>query len=141
MRRLFCVENTGQINWQRYTKEIDLEQMYAEAVMLIEGSKFNYSFHKKDYEDFEMYNRRYLKHIDMKNILREFYKPGVNGKSDHLNAEMIQQDLLSHNYPKDICSTSIIGRTMTDMGFKSKKKKIGPNKESRKVYIIEKLNN
>ena len=141
MRRLFCVENTGQINWQKYTKEIDLEQMYAEAIMLIDDSKFDYNFHKKDYADFEMYNRRYLKQVDMKNILREFYKPGVNGKSEFLNAEMIKHDLLSHNYPEGICSTQMIGRTMNDLGFEQKKKRIGTNKKSRKVYMVEKLNN
>jgi predicted P-loop ATPase len=139
MRRLFCVENTGQINWAEYTQKINLEQMYAEAVMLIEDSKFDYNFNQKDYADFEIYNRRFLKEADLKQVLKEYYKPGLNGTSDYMNASMIQEDLSSMNYPQEIFTIQKIGHTMKELGFTETKKRVGKDKETKKVYRIEKI--
>lgn len=137
MRRFFTVENTCKIDWQSYTKKVSLEQMYAEAMMLIEASNFDYNFNNEDYELFETYNKRYLKTLDLSDIIKQRYKPGVNGHSEFKTASDIETELLAENYPPSLISPEQIGRALNGMGFTQTSKRVGEEKEARKVYQVE----
>jgi len=140
MRRLFCIENAGQINWQKYIKEIDINQLYAEAINLIKHTDYDYVFNPEDFSDFEKYNRRYLKNAKISEIISEYYEPS---KSDaelvYLNATNIKAELISLNYPEHLITTDAIGKCFTALGFHQDNQRIGMNKDSIKVYHINRI--
>jgi len=135
MRRIFAVENEGFFNWQKYTKLVDINQMYSEAIMLIENSEFDYSFGPNDFTNFENFNRKYLRHFELAEILEKIVKKPTNGHYEKQTATELQQLLLDENYPENRISAVAIGTELSKMGFTQKSTKI--NGQSTKYWHVQ----
>jgi predicted P-loop ATPase len=87
-RRIIPIELDGRINYQKYTQEIDLYQLWAEAAAgILQAQKANNQqllSYECDWKDLRAQNSRYvnMKNIDDKNAILELFKPSdkANGK-------------------------------------------------------------
>ena len=140
MRRMFCVENVGYIDYESYTKEVNMEQMYAEAVNLIKNTNFDYNFNQKDYADFQQYNYRYLKPLDVGKLIELKFKPGINGEAEYLQAKDIQKEFIQEGFTPEYISLKIIGLKMAELGFIFTQKRLNKdNKKNKRYYKIQRI--
>ena len=137
MRRIFSVENTGAIDWQDYMKNVDVEQMYAEAVMLVISANFDYDFNKEDYKNFENYNRRYLKDFDLSEVVSENFEKGVKGDRFMTPTDM-RTELIEANYPEAKLSPEAIGTALSKLGRVSESDRKENERNPVKGYYIKK---
>lgn len=57
-----------------YRNIVNVDQLWAEAVMLYNGTKFDYVFNRSDYEDFQKYNARYVIETTAYKLIKEWYR-------------------------------------------------------------------
>jgi predicted P-loop ATPase len=136
MRRIFSVELAERINFRGYTKEILHEQLYSEALLLIENTDYDYNFNEADYIDFYNYNLRYVKAISLTDIIAKHFCKG-NGHAHNLTATEITDILISKNYPAKMINPVAVGRTLNLMGFEQKTARVGEEKTPKHPYKIE----
>jgi hypothetical protein len=87
-RRIIPIEFGGRINYQKYTTEIDLYQLWAEAAAgILQAQKANNQellSYECDWKDLRTQNSRYVNKTstDDKSIILELFKPATkeNGK-------------------------------------------------------------
>ncbi|WP_299576648.1 VapE domain-containing protein [uncultured Sunxiuqinia sp.] len=79
--RRFAVNHIDEIDWEGYTKVIDVDQIWAEAYMLL-SQNFEYTWNKKDFTEFEDYNSRFLIQTSSFRILKEWYRAPEPGEED-----------------------------------------------------------
>lgn len=71
--RRFAINRVDFIDWEEYIKVVDVDQLWAEGVMLLEQN-FNYIWNKKDFVELEEYNARFLVQTSSFRLIKEFYR-------------------------------------------------------------------
>ena len=139
-RRLGLIEIT-ELD-QNYSNVIDKNQLWAEALTLLESSKFEYRFRQPDYEDFNTYNARYRFETDAMRVLqRSIRRPEADEEGEKLTPTQIMQRLdtlrkIKSDEMKNITPQKI-GQALNALGYEqiSYRSKADQN-ESRKGYHI-----
>lgn len=121
-RRFGAIEVTN-IDWKGYTTNVDIDQLWAEALLLYEESEFEYEFTQPDFMEFAAYNQRYLVETDaMKCVSLHISRPETDEEGEQLNATEILQRLVATNkLRKDDLkkvTTQTIGSALMALGFK-----------------------
>lgn len=137
-RRFLCFE-LESID-QKYSECVDINQVYAEALLLMEKSDFCYEWGMDDFKEFQVYNARYMQKSAAYNVIREEYEPA---RSEHEPHEwMMPSEILRHLKQRrrisisDSITEESIGMALKQLGFTRAKKKI--NGESRWRYLVKK---
>ena len=129
-RRFGCIELID-IDYNRYNKEVNIDQIWSEALNLYESTNFDYIFDKdKDFPDFINYNNRFLLQSSSLYYLQEHLSIPENDEDGvPMNASMVLQYLRKnrlikreHEGPRltDINENSI-GRALSSLGFRRTK--------------------
>ena len=72
--RRWAIVELESIDWRAYTKEVDVDQMWAEAYVLFKNADFDYAWNEIDFEEFKLYNARYLKETTAYRLINEWYR-------------------------------------------------------------------
>lgn len=127
---------------QQYSKIIDVDQLWAEAVMLL-SQNFSYVWSKTDYEELQDYNRRYLIVSQAANIISTWYEVpqseddgqwvmATEVMNDLRKAKKLTGDLIKLNAEK-------IGAGLTALGFRKEGRKRKDYVGSRYLYLVKPL--
>lgn len=126
---------------RNYSKVVDVDQMWSEALMLYEGSKFVYKFERDtDYPEFEEYNRRFVRETLAMRFLELYIShPTEEGEGEYLGATEILdrlQNKIKGDYSGKI-SVRNIGEAMRAMGFEQQSKRLpGEANPLKKYYVM-----
>jgi predicted P-loop ATPase len=124
-RRFGCIE-LDHIAWREYIKVVDVDQMWAEALMLYESSGLSFEFERdKDFNDFDAYNERYfVETVSFKYVSLYFAHPGEGEEAEWMNASEILQDIRKYRLVNrdDLFSVNVreLGIALTSLGFECK---------------------
>lgn len=137
-RRFGCIE-VSAIN-RDYSSKVDVDQIWAEAVMLINSTQFDYNFTMDDFKDFEEYNSRYIKQDNAHSLIAEWFEiPSSESEGIFMQPIDIIKELngarkIKSNMP-NITEVSI-GQALKAHGFRkvSKRTEKGP----RNGYLVKK---
>jgi len=91
LRRYATVE-LEEINWQEYNKVIDIDQIYAEALMLLKED-FEYSW-VNDYDELKEFNTRFLIESPSMKYIRMYFRQPENGEGKFMSAQQIFDKLI-----------------------------------------------
>jgi predicted P-loop ATPase len=92
-RRFACIELDG-IN-QAYSTKVDLNQLWAEAVMLMDQEAFDYQFLQEDYKEFKLYNERYREQTSSLRLIESYYtKPISEEEGEYMQPQQMLQEML-----------------------------------------------
>jgi len=129
------------INWKKYSVEIDVDQMWAEAYVLFKNSDFDYIWNDTDFEEFKEYNARYVKESEVYTLINKNFRiPELGEESVNKQPKEILQEL---NRVKKITSDMknvsevTIGMALSSLGFEHKMKKV--NGQPRYGYEVVQL--
>ncbi|MDR1718020.1 MAG: virulence-associated E family protein [Prevotella sp.] len=138
-RRFGCIEITG-IDYNRYEAEVDINQVWAEALNLYEGTVFKYIFDMEtDFPQFNEYNNRFLRRSSAHYYVETYFEvPDDDNDGIPMNASMVFQHLMDnklirgeHEGPgRNKVNYDTIGRALSSMGFP----KTSFKPEGKKVY-------
>ena len=78
--RRFAVNHIDTIDWD-YNKSIDVDQIWAEAVMLL-GQNFEFTWNPSDFKEFSEYNSRFLVQTTSLKLVKEFYRVPESGEEE-----------------------------------------------------------
>ena len=125
--RRFATIELEEIN-QAYSKEVDVDQLWAEAFVLFKNADFNYEWDKEDFLEFKEYNSRYLIETTAHKLIKEFYRiPELDEVAANKQPIEILRDL--RNCKKIPASMNIseidIGRALSRLGYPRKSKRVG----------------
>lgn len=127
-RRWACVE-TEAINWRKYNVEVDINQMWAEAMVLFKNADFDYVWNEDDFIEFKEYNQRYIIETNAQKLIKEYYRlPEDNEESAHKQPIEILQELrrarkLNNTNGVNVSEVTI-GMALSAMGYEHKMKKV-----------------
>ena len=122
-RRFACIELDG-IN-HAYSSKVDLDQLWAEAVMLMDQEAFEYQFLHDDYKDFKQYNERYRVQTSTLRLIESYYtKPMSEEEGEFLQpTQMLQEMLKLRLIPaseRPFVTAQKIGEALTQLKFERK---------------------
>lgn len=95
-RRFACLELSA-ID-QSYSGKVNVDQIWAEAVMLLNQDSFSYIFTMEDYESFRQYNLRYQVETKAMKYLKLYVSHPVDESGEWLSAEEILRRLIEKKY-------------------------------------------
>ncbi|MBD8349366.1 VapE domain-containing protein [Dysgonomonas sp. HGC4] len=105
---------------KNYSKVVDIDQVWSEALTLLEGTEFNYIFSEVDFEELKEYNRRYQIETDAMLFVQKYLiAPTSNEDGEKLNPTQIIQRL-SHKIRKEDNSKitpSKLGAALAALGY------------------------
>lgn len=108
---------------QSYSRKVDVEQLWAEAVMLLDQD-FDYVFNANDYADFEAYNARYMYQSSSHTLTRLYYDiPEREEDGTWLMASEVLKELQQNKKIQasmGLVSDVTIGIALTAQGFLKK---------------------
>lgn len=78
--RRFAINHIDAIDWE-YNKQVDIDQIWAEAVMLL-SQKFEYTWNPADFAEFGEYNSRFIVQTSSFKLIKEFYRTPEEGEED-----------------------------------------------------------
>lgn len=78
--RRFAINHIDDIDWN-YTKEVDVDQIWAEAVMLL-AQDFEYTWNPEDFKEFAEYNGRFIVQTSSYRLIKENYRLPETGEED-----------------------------------------------------------
>jgi predicted P-loop ATPase len=129
-RRFACIE-IDNIDHD-YSKEVDVDQMWAEAYMLYKSGTYNYKFND-DYQEFQEYNQRYQIETPAIKLVRMYLSKPTNGKDSEFmqptqimqwmaNEKKVRSELISKVTPESL------GMALAQLDFvkKSSRTESGP---------------
>lgn len=142
-RRFGVIELSG-INHE-YSQIVDVDQIWAEAMMLIDES-FNFIFNDSDWAEFNEYNTKYFIDDIPTIVIRsnymipdpeetqpEFYKNASQIYIDILRNKMCKSEHVSKLNPK------VIGNALTQLGFNRTSKRVPGHTSPMYVYHIKNI--
>ncbi|MDR2004268.1 MAG: virulence-associated E family protein [Prevotella sp.] len=145
-RRFGCIEITD-IHYNRYEAEVDINQVWAEALNLYEGTVFNYIFDKEsDFPSFNEYNNRFLRRSSAHYYIETYFEvPEDDNEGTSMNAGAILQYLIDHKYirrehegpGRNKVNHDTIGRALNSMGFPKASFKQEGKKTWNKGYLVK----
>lgn len=117
--RRFGVIDISDID-HAYSRLIDVDQLWAEAVMLLEQD-FDYVFNADDYADFEAYNSRFMHQSSSSTLIRLYYDlPETEAEGEWLMASEILKELQTNKKVQasmGLVSEVTIGLALSAQGF------------------------
>lgn len=139
-RRFGAVE-IDHIN-KNYSNVINVDQIWAEAIMLLDEKGFSYIFDEKDYHDFQEYNARYMVQTSAYALIKEYYEiPEIDDDGIRRTPTEILQDLRrARKIPSSSSNITevTIGAALKAIGFQKKAVK----RSDRRVvypYLVKQL--
>lgn len=135
MRRIAPVEIEGQINYKKYLKDIELEQLWGQAACDIlrahETKNKNLLTWECDFDDMRTQNRRYvsINNMEERSAILKMITPVQPGCGDIISATDIINELRRRGV-KIYMSEWEMGRFLTNHGFSN-----GRNKSQRGWYV------
>ena len=140
-RRFACIELDG-IN-QEYSSKVNIDQVWAEAVMLMDQEAFEFRFLMDDFNEFNSYNERYREQTTALRLIEAYYiKPETSSEGEFLQPQQILQELtrnrLIPSSDKPLVSSQKIGEALRQLKFDRKIIRI-PNLGPRYVYHVKKV--
>lgn len=129
-RRFGCIEITD-VNYERYNAEVDIDQVWSEALNLYESTRYKYVFDKEtDFPEFVEYNKRYLLSYSAHFYVQTYFSsPENDSDGQPMNASMLYAYLRrkrlikrEHEGPRLIdVNENSIGRALSSLGFRKTK--------------------
>ncbi len=123
-----------------YSIKVDIDQIWAEAVLLI-SQDFNYKWDSVDWTEFKEHNQRYLKETPSAQYIKTYFDIPVNGDGTWMQPKEIFQYL---NVNKKIrredlhkISEEKIGEALTQLNFE--KKNVRKPEGVRNCYYVQML--
>jgi predicted P-loop ATPase len=138
LRRIACIE-IDDID-QTYSEELDVNQIWAEALMLFHNTSFDFIWNKTDFEEFTKTNQRYVIETSATKLIKEYYRlPCTNDIPVFKMPSEILRDLrnarkIHHN---DRVDEQGIGQALRMLGFERVSQRI--NKSPRYGYYVMQL--
>jgi predicted P-loop ATPase len=145
-RRFGCIE-LEDINWESYIREVDVNQMWAEALLLYQSSEFEWRFTRdRDFSRMEAYNLRYKIETDASRcVYLYFARPATDEEGEWMNPTEIISDLRKHRLLKAENLTTVtprnIGITLTQAGYDYKKTRNGLDIPLQRYFVKRLYNN
>jgi predicted P-loop ATPase len=137
--RRWLVFELDTIN-QEYSKKVDIDQLWAEALMLIEQD-FDFKWNTTDWNEFKEQNRRYLEETTSMKYVKMYFEIPSNGDGSWLQPREILNLLVSTRRVRKEDMQRIsdvkIGEALSALNFPDKKvrKSEGP----RKCYYVKEI--
>jgi predicted P-loop ATPase len=126
--RRFAINHIDAIDWE-YINQVDVDQIWAEAVMLLDQN-FEYTWNPEDFKEFGEYNSRFILQTSSFKLLKEFYRLPEPGDEELVVFKMpveILRDLRSaHKVNSSMTTVSEvnIGIALRQLGYSRYDKKI-----------------
>ncbi len=79
--RRFAVNKVDVIDWKGYSRVVDVDQIWAEALMLLEQN-FEFAWNEDDYLEFAEYNSRFMVQTSSYRVVKEWYRVPEPGEED-----------------------------------------------------------
>jgi len=137
-RRFGCIE-LEDIYWEEYIHAVDVDQMWAEALMLYESSGFQWKFDREDFSEFEIYNSKYAIETDAIRYAHLYLAHPSENEGEWMNATEIINDMRKNRLIRGEHLTSVNPRTMgialTSLGYDCKKTRNGLLIPLQRYYI------
>jgi len=126
-RRYACIE-FDSIDWKRYKEIVDVDQMWAESLMLYESSDYDYVLNESDHLEISIYNSKYMKNNSSSTyVLTLLLKPENEHDGVWMNPTEIIQDISNKKILQKyrICALNPvdIGASLTALGFRSENRR------------------
>lgn len=77
--RRFAINHIDNIDWEAYIKVVDVDQIWAEAMMLL-SQNFEYTWNAADFSEFAEYNSRFIVQTSSFKLVKEFYRLPEEGE-------------------------------------------------------------
>ncbi len=136
MRRLAVIEVDAIDD---YRKRLDVDQLWAEAIMMIDGG-FDPVWSQKEYQEFIEENRQYVKESNALRLLRLYYKlPEASEEGVFMTARKIVEELKDKrklSSQAQQVNEVTVGQALVTMGFKSVSKRDSEGKPCYGYYVI-----
>ncbi len=136
--RRFAINHIEAIDWD-YIKQINVDQIWAEAVMLL-NQDYEYSWNPDDFKEFGEYNSRFMVQTSSFRLIRECYRHAEPGEEDIAEFKQPMEILRDLRKARKV-NTSMttindvnIGIALTQLGYSRFGKKI--NGTSRYGYNV-----
>ena len=78
--RRFAINHIDAIDWE-YNKQVEIDQIWAEAVMLL-TQDFQYTWNPEDFKEFGQYNSRFIVQTSSYKLIKEFYRVPEPGEEE-----------------------------------------------------------
>lgn len=79
--RRFAINHIDNIDWEAYIKVVDVDQIWAEAMMLL-SQNFEYTWNQTDFTEFAEYNSRFIVQTSSFKLIKEFYRVPESGEEE-----------------------------------------------------------
>jgi len=126
--RRFAINHIDSIDWE-YNKQVEIDQIWAEAVMLL-SQDFQYTWNPEDFKEFGMYNARFIVQTSSYKLIKEFYRVPEPGEEEIAVFRMpveILRDLRAArkvNFSMTTVSDVNIGIALKQLGYSRFGKKL-----------------
>lgn len=134
--RRFAINHIDGIDWQ-YNDHVDIDQVWAEAVMLL-SQNFEYTWNPADFAEFSEYNSRFLVQTSSFRVVKENYRVPEEGEEGEFKQPVeILRDLRAArkiNASMFTITDVNIGIALNQLGYARKAKKA--NGTSRYGYNV-----
>ncbi|UPS45542.1 virulence-associated E family protein [Prevotella sp. E15-22] len=136
MRRLAVIEVDAIDD---YRKRLDVDQLWAEAIMLIDGG-FDPVWSQKEYQEFVVENRQYVEESNALRLLRLYYKlPEAGEKGVFRTARMIVEELKDKrklSSQAQQVNEVTVGQALVTMGFKPVSQRTDDGKPRYGYFVV-----
>ncbi|MCL1942564.1 MAG: hypothetical protein FWF54_03320 [Candidatus Azobacteroides sp.] len=119
MRR-FAVNHIDSINWE-YSKSVDTDQLWSEAVMLMDN-QFDYVWNPDDFKEFAEYNSRFIIQTSSYKLIKEYYRLPEAGEDEETVFKMPMEILRDLRQARKINSSMT---TVSDVNIGIALKQLG----------------
>jgi predicted P-loop ATPase len=137
-RRFGCIE-LEDIYWKEYIQVVNVDQMWAEALMLYESSGFQWKFDREDFDEFETYNSKYTIETDAIRYAHLYLAHPSGDDGQWMNATEIVNDMRKNRLIRGEHLTSVnprtIGIALTSLGYECKKTRNGSLIPLQRYYV------
>lgn len=138
--RRWCVLELANIN-QDYSIKVDVDQLWAEALVLMDGG-YNYHWNIDDWNEFKEHNQHYLEETTSMKYVKMFFEIPLNGEGEWLQPREILNRLLTtkkmRREDQQKVSDVKIGEALTALNFQNQKKRKAEGPRS--CYYVKSIN-
>lgn len=140
--RRFAINRIDHIDWEGYIKVVDVDQIWAEAVMLL-SQNFEYTWNQADFNEFQEYNSRFIIQTTSYKLVKEFYRIPEAGEEELAEFKQPMEILRDLRKARKVNMSMIsvtdvnIGIALKQLGFTRFGKKV--NGASRYGYNVIQL--
>lgn len=138
--RRFAINHIDNIDWEAYIRVVNVDQIWAEAVMLL-SQNFEYTWNQADFSEFAEYNSRFIVQTSSFKLIKEFYRIPEEGEEGTFKQPVeVLRDLRKANKIKSGMNTVSdvnIGIALKQLGYTRYGKKL--NGQTRYGYDVIQL--